>query len=363
MIPLLYNGRSGLVDVLLYGIYNTARFDCDYQNVARQLLYTYMCQEPKKRRVSIPKELHEFLKALDCNCDNELSEDEYRGFSNGGEFAPLTSSYGNLIERLCKMFNDNPSFYNLAREFYCIRQCAELLGICVPDTDIIIQRHEHYRDHDSCRAFAYAKLDNFMKLINKGDDLSTEDIELFVGYLAFKSILGRNKIGRAEKSLVVARMVGRVSSNDVEDDGSSIDSPSLQRIFRKYSDKENFRRLIGRLREGYVKYIEIMPGKPRYGYFFSFSRDLSKMDFYSAINDLVVANKKESARNRKRLERKRKKMKCRKQVGSAEDLTKAKKVSDSTSKAQKTMKQRPIQETLFSASENKPLPPEPPNTE
>jgi hypothetical protein len=365
MIPLLYNGRSGLIDVLLYGIYNTAKFDCSPENMARQLLYTYMCQDPNKRRASIPSQLEEILDCYDNDSDNELTENEYRGFSKAGnEFNPSSSLFGELIETLCRLFNSNPNIYKLAKDFYCIRQCAEMLGIQVTNTDSILQRHEWYQEHDSCRVFAYAKLDNFTKLIDKGDNLTNEDIELLVGYLAFKSILGRNKVGRAEKSLVLARMMGYVSPNNIEDDGSNIDSPSLLRIFRKYSDKENFRRLVGRLREGYIKYIEVMAGKPRYGYFFSFSRDLSKMDFFSAIDDLVVANKKESARNRKRLERKRKKMKCRKQVGTAEDLPKPKKtVSPTTSKVQNATKQIPFKEIPSSASGRDLLSPEPQNTE
>lgn len=364
MIPLLYDGRQGLIDVLLYGIYNTAKFDCDDYNIARQLLYSYMCQDPKKRRVSIPDRLYTYLDGMDWESDMGLSDNDYRGFTkDGSEFDPETILLGNVIPLLAEELNEQPELHDLAREFYCIRQCAEMLGIGIPDTDLVIQKHELYKDHDECRVFAYAKLDNIMKLISKGDKITSEDIELFAGYLAFKSILGRNKIGRAEKSLVVARMMGCVSSNDIEDDGSNVISESSLRIFKKYSDKENFRRLIGRLREGYVKYIEVLDGKPRYGYFFSFSRDLSKRDFESAISDMIVANKKDAAKKRKRLERKRKKMKCRKQIGVEVEVPKTKRSvkvnispipSSKVQQADQVLPQRP----KFTVYEEMPFPPE-----
>lgn len=360
MIPLLYDGRQGLIDVLLYGIYNTAKFDCDDYNIARQLLYSYMCQDPKKRRVSIPERLYTYLDGMDWESDMGLSDNDYRGFTkDGSEFDPETILLGNVIPLLAEELNEQPELHDLAREFYCIRQCAEMLGIGIPDTDLVIQKHELYKDHDECRVFAYAKLDNIMKLISKGDKITSEDIELFAGYLAFKSILGRNKIGRAEKSLVVARMMGCVSSNDIEDDGSNIISETSLRIFKKYSDKENFRRLTGRLRDGYVKYIQTVPGKNRLGMFFSFSRDLSVKDFNSAIEEMVIADRKKAQRDKKRIQRKRKKKGCRKAVEDVTVTTKTKQpLSMPFSMVQKPVKQAQPYQPQFTVLEKMPFPPE-----
>ena len=316
MIPLLYDGIIGIKTVCLYSLYRAGmQFDISEKNVIRRLVYQYLNVEPKNRKVGIPKELVDWLDDWDDKFDIIGWNADYRGFDpNGQDYDPMDSEDDYVIDTIFSAIKDTP-MWDLAEEYYRLGQVANLLKIKIPSTDIIIETHKKYEVYDNTKIYAYAKFDKMLELWNREKNLTEEDIEIYAGNLALKSIIGKKKVGHTDSKLILARMAGCVGKDDVTEDYLANCNPNAAKVYKKYSDKDNFRRLAGRLRDGYVKYIEVLPGKPRYGYFFSFSRDLSKNELESEIESMIADEKKEAARNRKRLERKRKKAKCRKMVG------------------------------------------------
>ncbi len=314
MIPLLFNGRNGLIDVYLYSIYNTANCESDDTNVVRQLLFTYMCQDSTKRRAGIPRKLQEFLDDLDSANNGELSDNEYRGFSQGGyDFAPCSDSVGDLIPFLLTELQKRPEMLSLAKEFYSIRQCAEMLDIVVPDAGLIINAHNFYKNYDACKKkYASIKLDKFHYLINEGNSLSTEDIEKFAGYIALKYILRRDKVGRTDRLHVAALMAGFYDKIKDVDVMEYLQTEEQKKIFKRFSDKENFRKLIDRLRGGYFKFIQTVPGQNKLGLFFAENPKISVKEFNEAIEEIVIADRKQYQRDKKRILRKRKRAGCQK---------------------------------------------------
>lgn len=322
LIPTLYKGRKGVMDVILYCIYETSKtFDFDSNNVARRLVYEFCNTDIRKRMTDIPEELKQMMYKLDKEAS--FLEDDYRGFTHDGtSYDPLDENKESVIDRVEKELADNNELWETATDYYQIDQAAKLHNIRIHNIGNVIDVRQKYKDCDNCRAFAYAKLSKLVELADK-KALQPEDIEIYAGNLAFKSIIGKAKVGRTETKLVLARMVGCVSADDVTDDYLEY-NPIAARIFKKYSDKGNFRRLAGRLRDGYLKFIETVPGKSRLGTFFSFTRDLSKKDFEQAILDIVREDKKKAERMKKRIQRKRKAMGCRKPIEIRVEITKRK---------------------------------------
>jgi len=320
MIPELYRGASGVRDVVLYSLCRKAdEMDYDPSNVAKRIVYEAMRENKDKMKVSFPAVINAFLKGMAAGWGvNELSEldVDYRGFHPelGGDFRPLTydDDYNEIdvIEAVEDGLKENPSLWDMAVRYYRIGQVANLLHIKVLGIDEIFGTYEKYKRHNQCKAWAWGNFDKLGELYNRGNNLIAEDIEVYAGNLAFKSIIGKKTVGRTESKLVLARMAGCVSTNDC----TSLyleDNPLAARVYKRYSDKENFRRLTGRLRDGYVTYIETIPGKNRLGTFFSFSRDLGKYSFEEEVMKIVEADKKEKAKIKKRMQRRKKRTGCR----------------------------------------------------
>lgn len=315
MIPLLYDGAIGLRNVLTYCVYRAGlQFDITPENVVRKLIYQYLNVEPENRPISIPNALNKWLDEYDENYLIKEMNWDYRGFDPHNHidksYDPCDIDGESIIDTLVLP----EELWDLAEEYYRLGQVSNLLHIRIPDVDSVIAIHKKLSVFDYSIPYAYAKFDKLQELYRRRNNLEKEDIEIYAGNLVLKSCIGKKKVGRINTRLFLARMVGCVREDDVTPDYLA-NNPKAAEVYKKYSDKDNFRRLMGRLRDGYVKYIEVLPGKPRYGYFFSFSRDLSKKEFENEIEAIIINDKKKSARNRKRLERSRKKMKCRKMVG------------------------------------------------
>lgn len=311
MIPLLGIGREGLIDVALYSIYRTAmQFDIDENNVARRLVYEYHITDSKKRRTQIPKKLMDFLGQLNMETNFIESNEDYRGFYADGTTYDPTDDYSNsIIDIVERRFANDPDMWEIALEYYHIDQAAKLLEISVYDTDRIISVHKEFQEHDLCRAWARANFQKLSELIKK-KDLSQDDIEDYAAYLTLKSRIGHNTVGRVTSKQFKARLAGCVNTDDCTEEYLE-NNPNAAYLYKKYSDKERLRRLMGRLRGRYLKFIETVEGKPAAGWFYTFSRDMTVEEFKKSISDMMIEDKKEKAKNRKRRERKRKKMGCR----------------------------------------------------
>ena len=315
MIPLLSKGKNGLLEVALYCVYRTCmQFGFDADNVAKRLVYEYHITEPEKRRTKIPDELANLLITLEEETDFVEMNEDYRGFNqNGVIYDPKDINGNSIIDLINDKFAENPTLWEIATDYYQIDQAAKLLGIKVNDVKAVISTHWKLHVHDNCRAWAFANFHKLLELLNK-ENLGQEDMDMYAGYVALKSKIGRRKVGHTNSADFVARLAGCVSKSEVSEEYLR-ENPVADYLYKKYSNKENLRRLMGKLRGGYLKFAETLKGKPAAGWFYSFSRDLSKKDFISAISDIMIAEKKEKAKKRKQLERKRKRMGCRPSEG------------------------------------------------
>lgn len=360
IIPNLYKGKDGLIEVASYCLYHAGlKLDIDKKNIAKRLVYEYHITPENKRRTIIPDKLEILLDQIDK--EHPFTDDEYRGFQDPKDYNIESEDGLSIISLVNTYFCDDNTLFELAEKYYRIDQAAKLLKVNNVNTNTVIQAYDRLKEHDNCRAYAWAKMEKIMELIHRSDNLKTEDIEIYTGNLAFKSIIGKAKVGRTESKLVLARMAGCVSCDDVTPEYLER-NPNAARLYKKYSDKENFRRLTGRLRDGYVKYIQTVPGKNRLGMFFSFSRDLSVKDFNNAIEEMVIADRKKAERDKKRIQRKRKKMGCRKAVENVTVTHKTKKPQPFLySMDQKHVKQTTPYKSQFTAQEEMSFPPDSPH--
>ena len=313
LIPELYRGQSGFIDVMSYCFYRAAaEMNYNPNNVAKRIVYEYLITRKEKRRVQLPSRIVRVLEELDEETNFVEWSEDYRGFypNLAGDFDPEDVDDNSVISQVEDVLSSDDNLWDLAVDYYCTSQVSKLLRVSVSNLEAIINAHEQFRAHDKCKAWAWVKFDKLLELAKRGQDLKTEDIEVYAAHLALKSIIGKKKVGRTERKLVLARMAGCVSSDDCTDLYLK-KSPTVGKVHKKYSDKDNFRRLMGRLREGFVKYIETVPGKNRLGMFFSYSRDLSKYMFEEEVMSIVEKDKKEAAKNKKRMQRRKKKMGCR----------------------------------------------------
>lgn len=313
LIPELYRGRSGFIDVMSYCFYRaSAEMDFDPNNVAKRIVYEYVITKKEKRKVQLPARIVNLLDELDEETEFVEWSEDYRGFYPylHGDFDPADCDDNLVIDKVEEILSADDGLWDLATDYYCIAQVAKLLKVTCKDVDAIRRIHLQYKTHDRCKAWAWVKFSKLMELANRGEELKAEDIEVYAAHLALKSIIGKKKVGRTESKLVLARMAGCVSSDDCTSEYLS-DNPIVARVHKKYSDKDNYRRLMGRLREGFVKFIETIPGKNRLGMFFSYSRDLPKYLFEEEVMKIVEKDKKEAAKIKKRRQRRQKKMGCR----------------------------------------------------
>lgn len=303
MIPLLLRGRGGIATVAYYGIYHAVQtFNAPDEDVARQVCYTFMNNDSKKRRCSLPAELHAFVSGFDLT--EGFSDDEYRGFHGDTEFTPMTFEANDAIETLLHALKSTPKMMELAREFYRIRQGAELLGIIIPDIDSILQIHNKYIKYDDCKVFGQIRIQKIMKLYSEGA-LTEEQCVMLAAFVSLSSIKGKRTVAVTDKEHVLARMMGKVSPSEIDEDEIKFD-PLLERVWKRYNNKEYWRRLTGMLRGGYVKFIQPLRDRQRLGTFFTFSRDMTEEEFVKAAEQLATERKKQKAVIRKRVERKRK---------------------------------------------------------
>ena len=293
MIPLLSKGKNGFLEVALYCVYRTCmQFDFDADNVAKRLVYEYHITEPEKRRTKIPDGLANLLITLEEETDFVEMNEDYRGFNqNGVIYDPKDINGNSIIDLINDKFAENPTLWEIATDYYQIDQAAKLLGIKVNDVKAVISTHRKLHVHDNCRAWAFANFHKLLELLNK-ENLGQEDMDMYAGYVALKSKIGRNKVGRTKSIDFVTRLAGCVSKSECTEDYLK-ENPNAAYYLKKYSNPENLRRLMGRLRGTYLKYVESLKDKPAAGWFYSFSRDLSKKDFISAISDIMMTEKKE----------------------------------------------------------------------
>lgn len=321
MIPLLSKGKDGLMEVALYCIYRTAmQFDFEANNVTKRLLYEYHLTPTGKRQTNIPKKLNNLLTTINDKTDFVSLNEDFRGFDQNGEnYDPKDTAGNSICDLVDKEFVTDNTLWELATDYYSINQAAKLLGIKVTDVESIISAHKGLSSHDYCRAWGYANFKKLIELIKK-KDLTQEDLDMFAGYVALKSKIGRKKVGRTSSIDFVARLAGCVSKDELTEDYLS-ENPDATYFYKKYSNKENLRRLMGRLRGGYLKFVETLKEKPAAGWFYSFSRDLAKEDFVEEIKVIMSEDRKAKKKNQKRLERKRKRIGCRPSEGISIDTS------------------------------------------
>ena len=353
MIPMIYRGYTSICDILLYGVYDKARdIDADPENVTKHILYKFL--NGNKNSLPLPKSIHDTLLQMDEDCPFIECNEDYRGFlGDGVTFWPEDEECNAVIDRLDDEFSDNSGLWNLAVEYYQVSHAFAFLELSYKGTfESIADTYNRLKYHNSCKAWGYVNVSNLMNLMSKRDAATDEEKELLAAVAALKGIIGKRTVWYADTKLILARMAGMVKADDAL---SGIEDEEAQRVYRKYSDKDNFRRLKGRLREGYVKHIDIVNGCNRLGTFFSFSRDLSVADFNKAIGEIVAERRKKAACSRKRKERHNKKLGCRPSQSKNLSLHESQTATESRKDQKRQMPQmppaaQPVQHVAVAAS-------------
>jgi hypothetical protein len=225
--------NSYIGNLLCYGIWYYGK-DEDYstKDAARQVLFDYYRHKDRMNAA--------LLKQIDnCMTDGRITEDEdYNGFI-AANFEPDTSE-------LIDLFTEDPGLYSLCLDHYRLHQAAEGLGIEPHPARqgkvagiVLAFQQEQERLHGS------QPMPSVKKSIVFNFRDNPKDIELFLAYVAIRSIIGPQSWKRTSKQAIVSRMIG-AKSNKALDYILSKDA-ALKAIYDKYMGRYQFDKLISRL--------------------------------------------------------------------------------------------------------------------
>lgn len=336
MIPQAYL-TGGLEKLVLYSIYSEAlELPFDVENVSKRILYLYLIVEENKHLCKIPQRIVKVLQEMDSITEYiELNDpySEYRGFNPdidpnvpNGVFNPLDAEDNSVIERLDSYFAKDEALWEDATMFYRVYSMLNLLRLHTNYTFEQFQSvfNEFCIKERGCKTTDWSKGHAGFNL-SIAIELFHDEIRLAIKYppakydskeyqkeykdlmerkvmlaadMAMKSIMGKKSIGNATKSEILARMAGKRNISD----GVDVDDPELNpeclEVVKRYSCKDNFRRIMGLMRGSFFKYIEVVKGSEASGYFFSNSRDLSRKELEQGIAKIIAENKKKNGRYR-----------------------------------------------------------------
>lgn len=249
-------------NVIRFAVYNMAQeYAADPTNVLRQILWAFYQSNdfdddeigPKDNGI-LDDEINETL--LDLWESGKMSVDfERRGFTQSGEFL---GDYDSQIEELEEYAKTDTNFYDDCVLWYKLRQVCSDVGI--PFEGVACYEN-------ACSRFANRVTDNGVFAMIK-TDIMTRYAKLsqskivpeyarvqFVCNAAIKSIIGTKEYGTASKKLIIARMMGKRSSIDETPDIlSRKEKTEANKIFKKYSSRRQFRKLLNEMVEyGYLK--------------------------------------------------------------------------------------------------------------
>ncbi len=296
MFRLLIKDKRKISDVIAYGVYLRAMAqDVSAHNADLQLLYAYFHQESNNERVHLTQSLKNKLEKL----DNELglTDEDYGGFlpSNCGRFDPEAAE-GNAVNLIKEKLQQDSDFANEVMEFHALRQVADLLNFERLDVEKTKQIHEKYQRFDN-DVFAYANIDIMFKYLNDIDQKTDDDIACLLMYMAYKSILGDKDLARANKELVLARMVGAKGRDELE--SILTKQPHAKQFYDRYSSVDTFKRIRKLVcKYKFIPRIETIPGRPGLGTFVSCDRKLSDKKFAEKIKKFVDDERKQKNRDR-----------------------------------------------------------------
>ncbi len=365
LIPLVYK-TDGLEKLVLYSIYSEAlELPFERENVTKRILYIWLHGGTEKFSLLIPKRITNALHDLEDEVPYiGLNETEYRGFIRDEQGKPIfnpTDEKGNsVIKRLDTKFDEDNSLWQQATMYYRIYSMLMLLEV---SCNFSFERYEEvfkelcvtkcgYNTTDWNEGHAGFNLVKAIDLLKREATFKTDyplskrncklaieeyrQIEekkvVLAADMAMRSIKGRKAIGKATKKEILARMIGRRNLSDKVDINDPDIDLECKAVYRRYSDKDYFLRLIGLMRGSFFDKIESVKGS---GYFFSNSRDMKDNEMEDGMFKIMATNKTAKAKYRKRRQRAKSKNCTFKQKG----LTPQKHEGDVTMQPQKPQQQ------------------------
>lgn len=322
LIPLAFK-PNGLEKLVLYSIYSEALdISFDTENVAKRILYVYINGNSQKYGMPLPNVISKVLDDMEDECSFIGENSEYRGFTpcfGAPSFDPIDESNNSVIHRLNERFDKDENLWFHATMYYRLGNLFKLVGI---STSLPYERLDQifnlycssengYKTTDWDKGHGSINLTiavqlylDEVKLQQEKDSISKREYSkalkdiferkvMLAADMAMKSIKGRKAIGNATKSEILARMIGmRHISEEVDLDDPELDD-DCKALYLKYSDKENFRRIIGRMRGSYFNRIEVFKGSEASGYFFTNSRDMTVDEFIDGASKIRDDKRKE----------------------------------------------------------------------
>jgi hypothetical protein len=219
-----------------YGIWYYGKTkDYGAEDIARQAMYDLYRHEDR-----ISKDLHKLLRKYIKAGAITLDED-YNGFA-GANFEPETSE-------LIGLFYEDQALYRLCLEHYRLHEAATGMGGLgiKPNPALHIQKASKVLDfqQDQERLHGQQPMPSISKKIVFSFRDNPKDLELFLAYVAIRSIIGRNHWKRTSKQAIVSRMIGAKSNQAL--DYILTNDPALKAIYTKYISRYQFDKLMSRL--------------------------------------------------------------------------------------------------------------------
>ncbi len=302
MLRLLIKDKRNISDVITYGVYLTAISQkVSIVNATLQLIYVIRNPQNSNGRVSIPSWLKDCLSQLQDRLG--LNEDEpelNNGFVKEStdwiRYCPHTPDDEDAQDIVLMYCKENKHFADNVVEFHALRQASELFNFEWLDVDKMQKMHTKYQRFDN-DVFAYANIDIMFKYLNDIDQKTDDDIACLLMYMAYKSILGDKDLARANKELVLARMVGAKGRDELE--SILTKQPHAKQFYDRYSSVDTFKRIRKLVcKYKFIPRIETIPGRPGLGTFVSCDRKLSDKKFAEKIKKFVDDERKQKNRDR-----------------------------------------------------------------
>jgi len=213
--------------MLSYGVaYYAKNIKYSMQDVTRQVMYDFY------RNQNI---LHQDL--ISYIVDNVAIDEDYSGF-NGSDFNPETE-----MQELEEAFKTDTELRELAVKHYQMNQAVGFYNLNKIDRSERIKYVESLKNkHESLYGKQPMPSVNTAMLFSFRDN--PQNIELFMAYVAIKSLIGQHNFTATNREVIVMRMIGAKSKEALE---LALKDKNLKAIYSKYILRYWFDKLVGEL--------------------------------------------------------------------------------------------------------------------
>jgi len=228
--------------IISYGfIYFAKRQKYDLPNVARQVYYDWVHDK-------VDGELFECLEELE-NTENLTKDLDYKGFVFDGFDSDEIGNLKSLLEKYPKVSELAIEHYQLhtACEFFDFPKLHKL------NLENIIKQSNEVEDFKNLHESKFGKqpLPSISLEMLNSFYANPDNIELFLAYIAVKSLQGQKKFTATNKDAVIMRMIGAKSKEALAE---TLKNKALKELYNKYINRYWADKLLNELFiKGFIK--------------------------------------------------------------------------------------------------------------